>query len=161
VEYRADQLRIEDIHRQFYVRYRLGLKDIVLKSAFDNGVSVFAADKGPCVCFLPQQAVGKVFQVINAPLDMALQVAVHIDHRFLDFPSVELVSTPNSVKKLRYFHWSISGKDFCLFLVNEIPDFLYHFVFSRYHVTVEHILVILVEVVIQLFFNSPHDIKTF
>ena len=160
VEDRADQLGIEDVHRQLDVGNALGLVVAVLEGTFYDRVSVLSADKGADIGFLPQQTVGQGLQVVHTALDMSVEVTVHVDDRFLDLTGVELVHTADLIEQGGDLLGSVAGQGLHLFLVYEVPDLLHHLVFSRYRVAVEHILVVLVVVVVDLLLQTTHYIQS-
>ena len=90
---------------------------------------------------------------------MALEVAVHVDDRFLDFTRVELVDAADLVEEGCDLLRGVAGKGLHFFLVDEVPDLLHHLVLRRDDEAVEHVLVVLVEVVVQLFLDATHDVE--
>ncbi len=86
-------------------------------------------------------------------------MAVHIDDGLLHLTGIELVGTADLVEKLGHFFRCVPGQVLRLFLVNELANFFHHLVFSRDDVPVEHILVVLVEVVINFFLQPAHDVE--
>ncbi len=157
----ADELGIEDVDRKLDVAHRFRLVDVVLECALDDGIGVLTADEGADIGLLPEEGVGHVLQVVDAALDMALQVSVHVDDRFLDFTGIELVSAANLIEKFGNFLRRVAREGFHFLLVDEVTNLLHHFILSRHHVTIEHVLVVLVHVVVELLFKTAHDIHAF
>ena len=158
VEDRGDELGVEDVDRELDVGDGLGLVVVVLEGALDDRIGVLAADEGADVGLLAQQGVGQVLQVVDAALDVALEVAEHVDHRLLDFAGVELVRAADLVEELADLLRGIAGQRLHLFLVDEVADLLHHLVLGGDHEAVEHVLVVLVEVVVELLLQPAHDI---
>ena len=121
VEDRADELGVEDVDGELHVGDGLGLVGVVLEGALHDGVGVLTADEGADVRLLAQQGVGQVLQVVDAALDVALEVAVHVDDRFLDFTRVELVDAADLVEERRDLLRGVAGEGLHLFLVDEVP----------------------------------------
>ena len=158
MEDRGDELGVEDVDRELDVGDGLGLVVVVLEGALDDRIGVLAADEGADVGLLAQQGVGQVLEVVDAPLDVALEVAEHVDHRLLDFAGVELVRAADLVEELADLLGGVAGQRLHLFLVDEVADFLHHLVLGGDHEAVEHVLVVLVEVVVELFLQPAHDV---
>ena len=87
---------------------------------------------------------------------MALQMTVHINDRLFDFARIKLIGAAYCIKQVCNFFRSIAVKNLHFFPIDKAADFFQHLVFGRYHVAVEHILVVLVKIVVQLFFNPAH-----
>ena len=160
MEDRGDELGVEHVDRELDVGDGLGLVVVVLERALDDRVGVLAADERADVGFLAQEGVGQVLQIVDSALDVALKVAEHVDHRFLDFAGVELVRAADLVEELADLLRGIAGQALHLFFVDEVTDLLDHLVFGGDHEAVEHVLIILVEVIVELLLQPAHDVDT-
>jgi hypothetical protein len=77
----------------------------------------------------------------------------------IDFlTGVEFIDTADLVEKVCDLFGRISSENLHLFLVYEVSHFLHHFVFGRDDIPVEHVLVVLVVIVVDFFFQTTHDI---
>ena len=132
----------------------------VLEGTFDDRVGVLTTDERTDIGLLAQQAVGHGLQVVHTPLDVSVEVPVHVDDRLLDFTGIELVHTADGIEQGGDLLGSVAGQGLHLFLVHEVPDLLHHLIFRRHIVAVEHVLVVLVVVVVDLLLQTTHHVQT-
>ena len=92
---------------------------------------------------------------------MALQVTVNVHNGFLNFTGIELVRSTDLIEHFRDIFRCITGQSFQLFLVNVVPDLFDHLIFCGYQISIEHILVVLIKIIVQLLFYAARYIQLF
>ena len=88
-------------------------------------------------------------------------MAINIDDRFFDFAGVEFVHATDLVQNFGDLPRCVAVEIAVLLLIDQIPQFLAHLIFHRRDVTIEHVLEILVEIIVQLGLDAAHHIQLF